>query len=170
MSIFSKVIVRISTVVAAAVFFAAAGALPAGAVPRTGDAAPAFELPTAHGGKTSLGDFRGKPLYVNFFASWCAPCNAEAGSVGVLYTKYHARGLAIVGVNELEDSSKALDFAHRYRWPFTVALDGNGEMVKSYGVIGLPVHVFIDRSGKVSTFRLGEMNPGEIEDAIKKII
>ena len=142
---------------------------PASAVPHAGDAAPAFTLPKAAGGDLASTSLHGKPTYLNFFASWCSPCNAEAPSVASLYAKYRSKGLTIVGVNEQEDKAKALAFAHKYNWPFTVAID-DGEMGRNYGAFALPVHIFIDKQGKVSTYRLGEMNAGEIEDAIKKII
>lgn len=147
----------------------AATAAPALAVPHAGDDAPAFALPKANGGTVALAKYKGKPLYVNFFASWCGPCNDEAATVGALYGKYRAKGLQTVGVNEQEDANKALGFAKKYKWPFAVAVDG-GDMAKAYGVVALPVHVFIDRHGKISTYRLGQMSPGEIEDAIKKIV
>jgi len=143
--------------------------VPALAVPHAGDAAPAFTLPTVRGGTLSLTQLRGKPTYLNFFASWCAPCNAEAASVGDLYKKFHRRGLWVVGVNEQEDKGKALGFAAKYRWPFAVVLD-DGTMAKGYGAIALPVHIFIDKRGTVSTYRLGEMAPTEIQAAIVKIL
>jgi cytochrome c biogenesis protein CcmG/thiol:disulfide interchange protein DsbE len=147
----------------------AAAATPALAVPHAGDAAPAFRLPGARGGSVGLSSYRGKPLYVNFFASWCSPCNEEAGTVASLYRKYHAKGLQIVGIDEQEDAAKALGFAKKYGWPFAIGLD-DGDAGKSYGAIALPVHVFIDKHGKVSAYRLGEMEPSEIEDAIKKLL
>jgi cytochrome c biogenesis protein CcmG/thiol:disulfide interchange protein DsbE len=157
---------RLASLIASLIVLAGAPAL---AALHAGDDAPAFTLPKAAGGTLSLAKFKGKPVYLNFFASWCGPCNEEAGSVTQLYNKYHAKGLQTIGVNELEDSSKALGFAQKYKWPFEVAIDG-GDMGKSYGIVGLPVHVFIDKHGKISTYRLGEMDPSEIEDAIKKIL
>ncbi len=160
---------RIFRTLALAAALAGMTATAALAVPHAGDVAPAFALPEAGGGTISLAALKGKPVYLNFFASWCGPCNEEAPAVNELYKKYHPRGLAIVGINELENESKAEAFAQKYRWPFAVAVDG-GDTGKDYGVVGLPVHVFIDRNGKVSTLRLGEMQTGEIEDAIKKIL
>ena len=121
------------------------------------------------GSKFSLSSLKGKPVYLNFFASWCAPCNEEAPSVVSLAKKYHAKGLVVVGVDEQESADKAKGFADKYKMTYPIVLD-DGPMGKDYGVLALPVHVFIDRNGKISTYRLGEMNPGEIEDAIKKIV
>jgi peroxiredoxin len=161
---------RTAAILALASSIVASTCAPALAVPHEGDAAPAFTLPAAAGGTISLAAFKGKPVYLNFFASWCVPCNEEAPGVASLYGKYRAKGFNVVGVNELEDKSKALAFAHQYKWPFPIAVDGDGAMAGSYGILGLPVHIFIDKHGKVSTFRLGEMEPPEIEAAIRKIL
>ena len=163
--------IRFARVAALISAFAAVtlGTAIADGIPHAGDVAPAFTSPRASGGNVNLSDFHGKPLYLNFFASWCGPCNDEAASVGKFYKKYHARGLNIVGVNEYEDKGKALGFAHQYNWPFAIAVD-DGSVGRQYGAEGLPVHVFIDKQGKVSTFRLGQMDPSEIEAAIKKIL
>jgi peroxiredoxin len=149
--------------------FVVSGATAAGAALHPGDAAPAFALPSAAGPAFSVAKLKGKPVYLNFFASWCAPCNDEAPAVDALYKKYRGRGLQMLGIDYLEDKSAALGFAKKYGWPFPIALD-DGSAGKAYGVFGLPVHVFIDKSGKVSTIRYGEMDPAEIEDAIKKIL
>jgi peroxiredoxin len=153
----------------AVIFAGLVAPLPAGAVPHAGDPAPNFSAPSATGGTISNAEYRNKPLYLNFFASWCVPCNEEAPDVARLFKKYHAHGLNVVGVNELEDKTKALGFAHQYKWPFAIAVD-DGSVGQSFGVVGLPVHIFIDKQGKVSTFRLGEMDAADIEAAIKKII
>lgn len=141
----------------------------ASAAPHAGDVAPAFDVPSASGGTYASSKFHGKATYLNFFASWCGPCNDEAPDVAKLYAKYHPKGLALVGVDEQEDAGKAKDFATKYKWPFAIVVDG-GDMAKAYGAIGLPVHVFIDKRGKISTYRLGEMTPPEIDAAIAKIL
>ena len=160
---------RFIRVVPLAVVLSVLVAVPAFAAPHAGDVAPAFSLPRTSGGNLTLASLHGKAVYLNFFASWCAPCNAEAPGVADLAKKYAPRGLKVVGVNEQEDKGKAAAFARQYKWPFAVAVD-DGAMGKDYGVIALPVHIFIDKNGKISTYRLGEMEPSEIADAIKKII
>jgi len=135
-----------------------------------GDPAPPFALPRAPSGSLSLASLKGKPVYLNFFASWCAPCNDEAPTVVALYKKYHPHGLVTVGVDEQEDASRGLEFAKKFGLPYAIVVDEDGKMGSAYGAIYLPIHVFIDRRGNISTYRIGQMDPGEIEAAIKKII
>lgn len=162
---------RIRTIFAAA---AALALLPAAAlaIPQAGKPAPAFSLPSPDGKKNvSLDALRGKPVYVNFFASWCGPCNAEAPSIGKLRAQYAKRGLQVVGVDELDAPGQAAAFQKKFGNPYgLVAVDDNGSTGKQYGTIAMPVHVFIDRRGVVKTYRLGEMNPNEIETAIKDVL
>lgn len=140
------------------------------AVPKVGQAAPGFTLPSVDGKPLALSSFKGKPVYLNFYASWCAPCNEEAPAIGKLSARYKARGLTVLGVNELENAQQAKEFLAKYHLPYTAVVDADGKAGKDYGALGLPVHIFIDRAGIVSTYRLGEMNPDEIEAAIKKIV
>jgi len=135
-----------------------------------GTDAPPFALKRDTSGTLTFASVRGRPIYLNFFASWCGPCIQEAPSIARLTTKYQPHGLMTIGIDELEDASKGIDFSNRYRLPYVVLVDPDGQTGKDYGALGLPVHVFIARNGKISTYRLGEMNPTEIEAAIKKII
>jgi cytochrome c biogenesis protein CcmG/thiol:disulfide interchange protein DsbE len=155
-----------------ALTLALASALPivALAVPKVGQPAPPFALPSVDGRTVTLASLKGKPLYLNFFATWCVPCNEEAPVIGKLSEKYRARGLTVLGVNELEDPGKAKEFLSRYHLAYGAVVDGDGTMGKDYGAIGLPVHIFIDRGGVVKTYRLGEMDRDEIESAIKGIL
>jgi cytochrome c biogenesis protein CcmG/thiol:disulfide interchange protein DsbE len=137
------------------------------AVPQVGQPAPAFSLPSPGGKTISLGALRGKPVYINFFASWCGPCNSEAPAIGKLRTQYAKRGLEVVGIDELDAAGQGAAFEKKYGNPYAlVAIDESGATGKVYGTIAMPVHVFIDRRGVVTTYRLGEMSPAEIETAI----
>jgi peroxiredoxin len=158
--------VRIPTVlVAVALALVPAAAL---AIPQVGKAPPPFSLPSPGGKPVALENLRGKPLYVNFFASWCGPCNAEAPAIGKLRAQYAKRGLQVLGIDELDRPGEAQAFQRKFSNPYgLVAIDEDGAIGKKYGALGMPVHVFIDRRGVVTTYRVGEMSPVEIETAIK---
>jgi len=159
--------VRIRTLLAAAAALAFVPAV-ALALPQAGKPAPAFSLPSPTGKPVSLESLKGKPVYVNFFASWCGPCNTEAPSIGKLRAQYAKKGLQVVGVDELDAPGQAAAFQKKYGNPYgLVAIDDNGAVGKQYNTVAMPVHVFIDRHGIVKTYRLGEMSPAEIETAIR---
>jgi DsbE subfamily thiol:disulfide oxidoreductase len=159
--------VHVRTILATA---AAVAAIPlaAFALPQAGKPAPAFSLPSPSGPAVTLAALRGKTVYVNFFASWCGPCNAEAPTIGKLRGQYAKRGLQVVGIDELDAPGQGLAFQKKFGNPYgLVAIDDSGAVGRAYGTIAMPVHVFIDRRGIVKTYRLGEMSPAEIETAIK---
>jgi peroxiredoxin len=158
--------VRLSAIVAAAAL--AAIPVAALAVPQVGQPAPAFSLPSPSGKPVALAGFRGKAVYVNFFASWCGPCNEEAPSIGKLRAKYAKAGLTVVGIDELDAPGQGAAFQKKYANPYgAVAIDESGSVGHTYGAIAMPVHVFIDRRGTVKAYRIGEMDPQQIEAAIK---
>jgi len=158
----------LGTALAAAVSFAPLAAL---AVPPSGQPAPAFSVPTPQGKKLDLSTLKGKPVYLNFFASWCGPCNEEAPSIADLRAKYAKSGVQFVGIDELDGNGQGAAFEKKYHDPYgLVGIDDSGAVGHSYGAIAMPVHVFIDRKGNVVYARMGEMNAGEIEAQIKNAL
>ena len=139
-------------------------------VPQVGKPAPNIEAPFATGGTFKLSHLHGKPVYVNFYATWCAPCNEEAPDINALQQKYRKRGLTVIAINEQESSDRAQSFITGHKLSYRAILDPHGDILQPYGAIGLPVHVFIDRRGTIKYIRNGEMSKSEIENAIKSIL
>ena len=123
--------IRLLVSVAAVAALAACGpsktASSGNAAPTTakiGEVAPAWSLPLSTGGTLASKSLIGKPVYLNFFATWCPPCNAEAPSVNALAQKYKSAGLVVVGVDEAESAAKAQLFRTQHRLTYAAVVDG----------------------------------------------
>lgn len=134
-----------------------------------GKAAPLWQEPTSAGTPLSMASLRGKAVYLNFFASWCPPCNEEAPDVNALQKEYASHGLQVVGVDVLENAAKAKSFIAEHHLKYPAVVDG-GTLRDAYNVNGLPVHVFIDRQGIVRKIAVGELSKSEMEAAVKSIL
>jgi len=120
-------------------------ALPAGAL------APDFSLPDRSGRSYSLADFRGQPLLIDFWATWCGPCRETMPEVEALHKKYRGR-LQVVGINIEGRSPDVLAYLDRGGYSFRVLFDsGNWDSVVAthYGVNSIPRTFLIDRNGRV---------------------
>ena len=120
-----------------------------GAPPEVGDPAPEFNAPLLKGeGTLSLSDLRGKPAVLNFWASWCAPCEDEAPLLRRAERAYGDR-VAIVGVDIKDARSDALAFVEKYRLNYPHVRDEGSEMYHAYGLTGQPETFFIDQRGEI---------------------
>lgn len=165
-----KRIARFAGLAAAAVLTACSASGHASThVARVGSPAPPWSESTSTGKTLSLDSLRGKAIYLNFFATWCPPCNEEAPDINALQRQYAGRGLQVVGVDELENAKKAAQFVRKFGLVYPAVVD-DGTLQGEYNVNGLPVHVFIDRSGVVRKIVVGEMSKTGIAAAIQSIL
>jgi cytochrome c biogenesis protein CcmG, thiol:disulfide interchange protein DsbE len=117
--------------------------------------APAFHLDRLNGsGKLSLAAYRGKPVILNFWASWCIPCKEEAPLLESVWQRYRQRGLVVLGVDIQDVRGEARRFARRNGMSYPLAYDGPGNTVSNYGVTGVPETFFVGRNGKLVCERL----------------
>ena len=128
---------------------------------RVGSVAPNWTQPTTLGSKLNLASLRGKAIYLNFFATWCPPCNEEAPAIEKLQRDLGPRGLQVVGIDVLENARKAAEFQHTHGIDYPVVVD-DGTLRDQYLVDGLPVHVFIDRAGVIRKVVVGELSPEQM--------
>ena len=122
-----------------------------------------FSLPLASSspvmGRTqSLGDLRGKVVFLNFWATWCPPCRQEIPSMEALYSRYREKGLEILAVNSGESQQEVLAFLSNNKLGFTVVLDGDGKVSQAYGIQALPTSFLIDREGNIAAKVVGSLN------------
>jgi cytochrome c biogenesis protein CcmG/thiol:disulfide interchange protein DsbE len=123
--------------------------------------APAFTLERldAPGTRLALAGLKGKPVVVNFWASWCIPCKDEAPALQKSYEKYRSQGLVVLGVDAQDFRGDAKRFARRYGLTYPLVYDGHGSTLGKWGVTGFPETFFVDRSGHL----VGERIQGGID-------
>jgi thiol-disulfide isomerase/thioredoxin len=114
-----------------------------------GERAPEFALPGIDGRIHALAELRGRVVYVDFWASWCAPCRRSFPWMNGMHRRYAARGLSIVAINVDRERSAAERFLERTPADFPIALDPKGESPAAFGVRGMPSAYLIDGSGTV---------------------
>ncbi len=136
---------------------AACAALVVGAVAAqdVGKPAPAFDLPAAGASKVKLADLKGRVVYVDFWASWCAPCKQSFPWMNEMQAKYGPKGLTIIGVNLDKKREDADKFLSGTPAKFTVAYDSNGKVAEVYQPKGMPTSFLIGADGVVRAVHVG---------------
>lgn len=112
-------------------------------------AAPEFTLPNPDGRKISLKDFRGKLVFLNFWATWCEFCRQEMPAMERLYREFKSKGFEIVAVNVKDNRKDALAFAKELKVSYPIVMDPEGEVGLLYGAFAMPTTYLIDRKGVV---------------------
>ncbi len=109
---------------------------------------PDFTLPDPQGKKVSLKDFRGKIVFLNFWASWCVPCREEMPAMELLYQEFKDKDFVIVAVNVKDRRQAALNFIQELKLTYPVVLDPEGNVGLLYGAWGLPTTYLIGPKGE----------------------
>ena len=121
-----------------------------------GARAPEFSAPGFGGRTLSLTDLRGKGVVMNFFASWCAPCRAEARDLDAMFRKYRDRGIVFLGVNIEQDTwDDARVFLREFSISYPAVRDEHADIARKYQLYGLPTTYFIDKNGIIGSKFIG---------------
>ena len=139
--------------------------------PEVGKLAPDFKLQSLDGQTVSLGDFRGKSVLLNFWASWCGPCRLEMPFIQQIHEEWSEKGLVVLTVNLQEDPDRVKEFVESFGLFFPVLLATNQEITLAYNIRGIPATFFIDKNGIIQDIKIGAFSSGaEIERRLGKII
>jgi cytochrome c biogenesis protein CcmG, thiol:disulfide interchange protein DsbE len=130
-------------------------------------AASTFSLPALdqYGPQVSLRSYQGEPLIVNFFASWCDPCQKETPLLASFYRTEHGR-VAIVGLDENDVRSNAMSFTQRYGVGYPVGFDPAAIAATAYGVVALPQTFFLDARHRIVDRIFGAVTLAELSQGI----
>jgi peroxiredoxin len=130
-----------------------------------------FTLTDLHGRPVSLAALRGRAVWVNFWASWCPPCQAETPVLRDTYTAYHARGLEIVGISVQETNAADVGaYASTYGLAYTVAADLSADIFHRYGVYALPTQYFISPDGIIRDVVQGPLDLASAAAEVEAIL
>ncbi|MEM8856974.1 MAG: TlpA disulfide reductase family protein [Chloroflexota bacterium] len=141
----------------------------AGAV-QAGQAAPDFTLITAEGEQITLSELRGRPVIINFWATWCAPCRFEMPELQETFEDYAGNDLELLAINREEDKAQIDQFFvelsadEGIEFTFPALLDSQAKVAESYGVFNMPTTFFVDAEGTVSAVHFGPLVRSQIDE------
>ena len=141
--------------------------------PQVGKLAPDFQLQTLDGQTVSLGDFRGNPVLLNFWTSWCGPCRFEMPFIQEIFEKkeWSDTGLVILAIDIGENPSVVKEFMEHFGLSFPALLDINQDVALKYNIRAIPTTFFIDKDGIIQDIKVGAFSgKTEIEKRLIKII
>lgn len=133
--------------------------------------APGFELPSLDGGRrVALADYRGRPVIVHFWASWCIPCREEFPLLAAARDRYADEGLEVLGIVHDDGPEAARRFAAAYGAAWPLLLDAHETAWNAYGGVLLPITFYVDREGVVRAASYGPPPSGVLDEQIEKIL
>jgi len=139
--------------------------------PLVGRPAPDFQLTLFDGSQVRLSEFRGRVVFLNFWASWCPPCRAEARLLEAAWRHYRSRGVVFLGVNIQDREASARGFLEEFGITYPNGRDPQNRVAIDYGVYGLPETFFISRDGLITYKHIGaiggDLLAGKMEEALR---
>jgi cytochrome c biogenesis protein CcmG/thiol:disulfide interchange protein DsbE len=147
------------------------GAVVAGAGPEVGSAAPDFSLPALDGhGDVRLADFRGRPVIVNFWASWCNPCRQEFPLLQQALRDHRGERLAVIGVTFRDIPDDSRNFVSQMKATWRQAVDDDQAVAKAYGVRSIPLTFFVRADGTIAARVFGFTSEAALADPLAKLL
>jgi cytochrome c biogenesis protein CcmG, thiol:disulfide interchange protein DsbE len=137
---------------------------------RIGEPAPPLAIPILGGGEVDLAQLRGKPVWVNFMATWCPPCVDEFPVMSGFAARYAENGLIVLAVDVREDEATVGAFVESVATTFDVGLDADGSAQQTWGAYVLPIHFWVDTEGVIRHGALGGIGPDLMAEGLQTIL
>lgn len=135
-----------------------------------GPEAVGFSGPTFTGDVIRLADLRGQPVIVNFWASWCAPCRAEAPALERVWRAYRDQGVVVLGVDIQDTEAEARAFLDELRISYPNVRDEGDEIARAYQVTSIPATFFIGRDGRVVSRWVGPISQQQLVARLDELL
>lgn len=136
-----------------------------GTAPIVGQPAPEFAALMTDGTQLRLSDFRGKPVWLTFGASWCQPCRAENPDIEAAF-RAQAGAVTVIQVYMAEDAASVLDYTQRVGISYVTVPDPSQRLAAQYRILGIPSHFFIDAQGVLRQIKVGSLDPPSMQAAL----
>ena len=138
--------------------------------PMLNSAAPNFTLTDLHDQPISLSDYRGRPIILNFWATWCLPCRTEMPLLQAAYVQYQTEELMVIAVNFEEGKRLVEPYVSELELTFDVLYDPEAKAGKAYQVKGLPTTFFIDRNGVIRDIQIGQVDEKRLTNLLVMLL
>ncbi len=139
--------------------------------PRPGHPAPEFTVQDINGKAISLSDFRGRPVLINFWTTWCPPCRAEMPDIEKVYQKYKDKSLVVLGISVGEDRETVAKYLEKGGFSWIFLVDQIGEtFTMRYRGAAFPSSFFVDKDGIIQDVSIGALNEKGLETKLEKIL
>ncbi|MBU7595664.1 thiol-disulfide oxidoreductase ResA [Metabacillus halosaccharovorans] len=136
---------------------------------QTGDQAPDFVLEDMSGNKVQLSDFKGKGVFLNFWGTWCKPCEEEMPYMERQYSHYKNLGIEILAVNIAESDVAIEAFIKKHDLTFTILKDKDRAVTEAYDITPIPTTFLIDKNGKIEKVITGSMTERDVANYMELI-
>jgi len=128
-----------------------------------------FEVELLSGEEVKLSDYLGKPVFLNFWATWCGPCVGEMPDIEKIKKEYGDR-LVILAINGGEQKEDVEYFINKKGYTFNIGLDRNGDILTTYDSMYIPLSVFIDKDGIIQERKVGALSEEEMRNIVEELV
>lgn len=134
-----------------------------------GQKAPDFILTDMNGEQHRLSDYEGQGVFLNFWGTYCKPCEREMPYMDNQYKQFKDKGVQVLAVNVSESELSVNKFIDRLNLSFPVVIDKNGQVQTAYGIGALPATFMIDKEGNVVKYHTGQLTEAMIKDLMEQV-